>query len=338
MVLTVLIVPLVSSARVPMPVWGLIAMLLPASVLLCTVLALPFITGNFQMMAATLGAVVVGFLLYPLLSMAKERGWVEFTNLEIDYAHRTQGSGHSYTIHASGHLNYDDDNEYVDVAYDGLRRSTSSAVDLCDNGGRTSGQYGMSSGQYNYRMQGGTCTAAGGGGSYGRGGGMVYGGDVVKAGGHGAAAFGGGGGGDSSSSISKGLVKDGGENEVRAVAAGEGVVTVAVEAPAGAAWFNDNNVNAAAGGGGDGGDRAGDVSGCVSVAPYEGGSDGSRALPQQGFARLQSFKVEVSDSEIEGSSSNSSSRMGSPTAGVAAGGGGGVGLREPLLDTRDEVV
>jgi hypothetical protein len=103
-------------------------MLLPASSLLVVVLFLPFATGDWQMIAVTMTAMVAGFVLYPLLQAAKEHGWCEFTSLEFDFSHDTAGGRGCYTIHASGHLQYNDQDNYVDVQYNGVRRSTSSDV------------------------------------------------------------------------------------------------------------------------------------------------------------------------------------------------------------------
>lgn len=127
-------VPCVAAVgcRVPLPTWALVLMLLPASSLLVVVLFLPFVTGDWQMVSVTLTAMVAGFVLYPLFQAAKEHGWCEFTSLEFDFshdtAHDTAGGRGCYTIHASGHLTYNDQDNYVDVQYDGLRRSTSSDV------------------------------------------------------------------------------------------------------------------------------------------------------------------------------------------------------------------
>lgn len=82
-------------------------MLLPASLLLLAILLIPFWEGNFKMIAATTSALFGGFILYPVLSFLKEREWVQFSNLEFDYAHQTAGEARTYTIHASGGLNYD---------------------------------------------------------------------------------------------------------------------------------------------------------------------------------------------------------------------------------------
>jgi len=70
--------------RVPLPTWGCVAMLLPASLLLLYVLAMPFLALDVPTMAATSGAVVLGLVLYPLLQAARTRGWCEFSDLHFD--------------------------------------------------------------------------------------------------------------------------------------------------------------------------------------------------------------------------------------------------------------
>eukprot|EP00775_Hariotina_reticulata_P008091 gene8091-8284_t len=127
--------------RVPLPVWALVLMLLPATVLLLAVLVTPMLEHNYTMMCATGAAIVLGFVLYPLLSYAKERNWFDFTDLQFDYAHvpdgRVTSDGQSYTIYASGHLNYDPsyNAEYVDVVHDGITRQTGSSMDLGSGAG-----------------------------------------------------------------------------------------------------------------------------------------------------------------------------------------------------------
>jgi hypothetical protein len=66
-------------------------MLAPASLLLITILVIPIYERNFTMIFTTTGAMVLGFVLYPLLNLAKERGWVAFADLEFDFAHFTAG-------------------------------------------------------------------------------------------------------------------------------------------------------------------------------------------------------------------------------------------------------
>lgn len=61
--------------RVPLPVWGLVLMLLPASALLLVVLALPVWNRDWRTIGTTLSAVAAGVVLYPLLGMARKRGW-----------------------------------------------------------------------------------------------------------------------------------------------------------------------------------------------------------------------------------------------------------------------
>jgi len=70
--------------RVPLPTWALVLMLLPASALLLTVLALPLINLDYMNIAFTAAAAALGFILWPLLQMARERGWCEFHPLHFD--------------------------------------------------------------------------------------------------------------------------------------------------------------------------------------------------------------------------------------------------------------
>lgn len=107
-------------------------MLLPATVLLVAILVIPLWEHNFSMIAITSGAMLTGFLLYPLMQLAKERRWVRFADLEFDFEHETAGTGLTYTITATGGLNDDPtyNAEYVDVVHDGICRTTGSSMDL----------------------------------------------------------------------------------------------------------------------------------------------------------------------------------------------------------------
>ncbi|KAK9812978.1 hypothetical protein WJX72_006764 [[Myrmecia] bisecta] len=67
--------------KVPLPTWGCALMLLPASCLLCTLLVMPVLRLDWQVMGWTLGTVVVGGAMYPLLQTARERGWCEFVGV-----------------------------------------------------------------------------------------------------------------------------------------------------------------------------------------------------------------------------------------------------------------
>lgn len=68
--------------KVPLPTWGLVCMLMPASVLLLFVMVNPFITGNVPVISFTLGSVALGCILYPLLGLARRRKWCEFNTVE----------------------------------------------------------------------------------------------------------------------------------------------------------------------------------------------------------------------------------------------------------------
>jgi hypothetical protein len=84
------------------------------------------------MIGITSAAMVAGFLLYPLMQLAKERRWLKFADLEFDFEHETAGAGLTYTITATGGLNNDPsyNAEYVDVVHDGICRTTGSSMDL----------------------------------------------------------------------------------------------------------------------------------------------------------------------------------------------------------------
>eukprot|EP00873_Tetraselmis_striata_P018488 jgi/Tetstr1/438752/TSEL_027261.t1 len=68
--------------RVPLPTWGLVLMLLPATALLLWVVAAPFVNGNIATICFTLGSVAAGCMLYPLFGAARTRGWCAFHDLE----------------------------------------------------------------------------------------------------------------------------------------------------------------------------------------------------------------------------------------------------------------
>lgn len=73
--------------KIPLPAWGVALMLTPATVLLVVLLVLPVVAGNWVMVGWTVGALVAGFVLYPLLQMARERRWCEFADLQFDSQH-----------------------------------------------------------------------------------------------------------------------------------------------------------------------------------------------------------------------------------------------------------
>jgi len=68
--------------RVPLPTWALAVMLAPASILLLYVTLAPFVDGDVPIICFTLGAVALGCILYPLLGVARRRGWAEFHTVE----------------------------------------------------------------------------------------------------------------------------------------------------------------------------------------------------------------------------------------------------------------
>ncbi|KAI8466644.1 MAG: amino acid permease-domain-containing protein [Monoraphidium minutum] len=77
--------------RVPLPVWGLCLMLLPATGLLLAVLVLPVLARDWLTVGATASALVSGFALYPLLTWLKESRLVDFGDLEFEFSHTLSG-------------------------------------------------------------------------------------------------------------------------------------------------------------------------------------------------------------------------------------------------------
>lgn len=67
--------------KVPLPTWGVVLMLLPASLLLGTLLVMPFLMGEWKVVAWTLGSLVVGCLLYPALQGLRRLGWCKFVDM-----------------------------------------------------------------------------------------------------------------------------------------------------------------------------------------------------------------------------------------------------------------
>lgn len=104
-------------------------MLLPASLLLVVLLIMPIFEGKWLTVAVTSAAMVSGFILYPLLNLARDKGWCKFADLEFDYAHDFCGgaSPRRYTIYSSGNLNYED--MQVDIHHNGITRSVSNSFE-----------------------------------------------------------------------------------------------------------------------------------------------------------------------------------------------------------------
>jgi hypothetical protein len=64
--------------RVPLPVWALALMLLPASILLMTVLALPFVLRQWHVVYYTTAVFFLGVSLYAALQVLRRSGAVQF--------------------------------------------------------------------------------------------------------------------------------------------------------------------------------------------------------------------------------------------------------------------
>ncbi|MEW5303965.1 MAG: hypothetical protein WDW36_006608 [Sanguina aurantia] len=60
--------------RVPLPTWAMVLVLTPATLLLFAVLALPIINRNWVVVWWTAATIVLGFVMYPLLQLAKRQG------------------------------------------------------------------------------------------------------------------------------------------------------------------------------------------------------------------------------------------------------------------------
>mmetsp|Transcript_4868 Transcript_4868/g.13997 ORF Transcript_4868/g.13997 Transcript_4868/m.13997 type:complete len:580 (+) Transcript_4868:264-2003(+) len=64
--------------QVPLPTWALAVMLAPAIGLLVGIIALPFITMRWKVVCWTVGAIVVGAVLHPLMQLARRKEWMTF--------------------------------------------------------------------------------------------------------------------------------------------------------------------------------------------------------------------------------------------------------------------
>ena len=67
--------------RIPLPNWAVTLMLLPADGLLLTILFMPIVRGDWQMIAWTVGCMILGLVLYPVLQLARKHEWFEFTGV-----------------------------------------------------------------------------------------------------------------------------------------------------------------------------------------------------------------------------------------------------------------
>jgi hypothetical protein len=72
---------------VPLPTWGLVLMLAPATALLLTVLLMPVFARDWLTVSATGAALASGLALYPFLCWLKESKLVDFADLGFEFAH-----------------------------------------------------------------------------------------------------------------------------------------------------------------------------------------------------------------------------------------------------------
>ncbi|CAK0783918.1 hypothetical protein CVIRNUC_007118 [Coccomyxa viridis] len=67
--------------KIALPTWGCALMLAPATALLLALIAQPLLDLDWMVIGWTVGAIVIGALLYPLLMMARERKWCRFVGI-----------------------------------------------------------------------------------------------------------------------------------------------------------------------------------------------------------------------------------------------------------------
>jgi hypothetical protein len=79
--------------KIPLPTWALCIMILPSTALLIFILVIPIFTGNIKNVVCTVGAIFVGFTVWPLMQLARRRGWCEFETLNPNFWMASQGSG-----------------------------------------------------------------------------------------------------------------------------------------------------------------------------------------------------------------------------------------------------
>ena len=91
--------------KIPLPTWALCIMILPSTALLIFILVIPVFTGDWKNVVCTVGAIFVGFTLWPLMQVARRRGWCEFETLNPNFWMASQGSGSMH--HASSRRSID---------------------------------------------------------------------------------------------------------------------------------------------------------------------------------------------------------------------------------------
>lgn len=79
--------------KIPLPTWALCIMILPSTALLIFILVIPVFTGDIKNVVCTVGAIFVGFTLWPLMQLARRRGWCEFETLNPNFWMVSQNSG-----------------------------------------------------------------------------------------------------------------------------------------------------------------------------------------------------------------------------------------------------
>ena len=82
--------------KIPLPTWALCIMIFPATALLIFILVIPIFTGDTKNVVCTVGAIVIGFTLWPLLQVARRRGWCEFEPLHPNFWKTSYSSLHRH--------------------------------------------------------------------------------------------------------------------------------------------------------------------------------------------------------------------------------------------------
>jgi amino acid transporter len=72
---------LVRPYRIPLSNFGCICMLIPAFILLSGMLLVPMIQGDVKVILFTVTACIFGVVLYPLLQLARQRGWAKYCDV-----------------------------------------------------------------------------------------------------------------------------------------------------------------------------------------------------------------------------------------------------------------
>lgn len=97
---------LVRPFRVPLPTWGCVVMVTPASALLAVMVLAPAVQGDTLVVTFTCLVCLAGALLFPLLQAARRRGWCRFAGMSPlafkELLYMMASFDHPVHAHASG--------------------------------------------------------------------------------------------------------------------------------------------------------------------------------------------------------------------------------------------